>query len=138
MSRQAMKPVVRLTKALADMQRLRILLLLVRGELCVCRIVEVIGLAPSTVSKHLFVLSAAGLVEVRKEGRWAYYRLSDGDDTYAVDGLFEWLKQALEDDCTIERDAALLDEVMTLDREEIARRQRCRWGTEEKGRQTDV
>ena len=63
-------------KALADENRVRVLLFLRDGkELCLCQIVEMLGLAPSTVSKHMAVLYQAGLVESRKEGRWIYYRL---------------------------------------------------------------
>jgi DNA-binding transcriptional ArsR family regulator len=45
------------------------------GELCVCQIIELLGLVPSTVSKHMSILKQAGLVENRKEARWMYYRL---------------------------------------------------------------
>lgn len=121
-----MKQTIRVTKALADPQRVRILLLLEKGELCVCRIIAVLGLAPSTISKHLSLLSSAGLVEMRKEGRWAYYRLPEDDAADPVRPLLDWLKQALESDATIERDQALLEKVLTLDKCDIARDQRCR------------
>ena len=84
-----MKATLRVTKALADTQRVRILLLLERGELCVCQIIEVLGLAPSTVSKHLSLLHAAGLVDVRKEGRWVYYSLS-AESGRQVALLLQW------------------------------------------------
>ncbi len=48
-----------ITKALADENRIRILLALDGRELCVCQIIELLGLAPSTVSKHMSVLSQA-------------------------------------------------------------------------------
>lgn len=61
-------------KALADPSRVRIVCALKDRELCVCQIVELLGLAPSTVSKHVSVLRQAGLVESRKDGRWVHYR----------------------------------------------------------------
>ena len=70
-----MREFMNITKALADENRVRALLALRHGELCVCRITELFGLAVSTVSKHLSILYQAGLVESRKEGRWMYYRL---------------------------------------------------------------
>mgnify|MGYP001377373556 FL=1 len=79
MRNDAMRAALRVTKALSDGQRVRALMLLRGGELCVCRIVEVLALAPSTVSKHLSILSEADLVDVHKEGRWAYYRLPQGE-----------------------------------------------------------
>ena len=117
---------MRVTKALADIQRVRVLLLLRKGELCVCQIVEVLGLAPSTVSKHLSLLSSAELVEVRKDGRWAYYRLPDGEAGESASPLLEWLAQALQGDEMIEQDARTLTEVLALDPEEVARKQRGR------------
>jgi DNA-binding transcriptional ArsR family regulator len=66
-----------LAKAVADRTRLRILKLLEGGELCVCQIVAVLGLAPATVSKHLSLLKGAGLLRMRRDGRWAYYRLAE-------------------------------------------------------------
>ena len=71
-----MREVMDVLKALADENRARLLFALQGGELCVCQLIALLGLAPSTVSKHLTILRAARLVESRKAGRWMYYRLS--------------------------------------------------------------
>lgn len=118
--------VLRITKALADLQRLRIVSMLERGELCVCQIVEVLDLAPSTVSKHLTVLAGAGLVESRKEGRWAYYRLAGQSTDEAVRRALEWVKDAVESDDALAQDAETLDRVLQEDPEVVAKRQRLR------------
>ena len=70
-----MREFMAITKALSDPNRVRILLALRRGELCVCQITELFGFAPSTVSKHLSILHHAGLILSRKTERWVYYRL---------------------------------------------------------------
>lgn len=44
-------------------------------EVCACKISDHLGLSPSTVSHHMSVLRAAGLVDARKEGAWMYYTL---------------------------------------------------------------
>jgi len=62
-------------KAVGDPTRTRILKLLEKGGLCVCQVQAVLGLAPSTVSKHLAILKAAGLVDDRRAGKWIRYRL---------------------------------------------------------------
>jgi ArsR family transcriptional regulator, arsenate/arsenite/antimonite-responsive transcriptional repressor len=62
--------------ALANANRLMILDALAQGEMCVCEIVRMLGCDQSTVSKHLTLLKNAGLVEDRREGSWAYYRLA--------------------------------------------------------------
>jgi len=108
MNSEAMRMTLRITKALSDIQRLRILMALRSGELCVCQIVAVLGLAPSTVSKHLFLLSGAGLVDSRKDGRWAYYRLPHGEPLKAVKPVLKWLDGALKDDASIAKDAKKL------------------------------
>jgi DNA-binding transcriptional ArsR family regulator len=46
------------------------------GELCLCQIVQVLGLSPATVSKHMRTLEEAGLVERTREGKWRYYGLA--------------------------------------------------------------
>lgn len=75
MAMEPIEPLVDLLKILAHPARLRILALLRDGDLCVCQINAVIGLAPSTVSEHLTELRRAGLLAERKDGRWVHYRL---------------------------------------------------------------
>jgi ArsR family transcriptional regulator len=71
-----MKQTARFFKALADETRLRILALLVQGELCVCDLMAALDLPQSTVSRHLATLRNAGLVDDRRQGIWMYYRLA--------------------------------------------------------------
>ena len=66
----------RLFRALADKTRLRILSLLLPGELCVCDLVEALGCPQPTASRHLAYLRKVGLVSARKEGVWSYYQLT--------------------------------------------------------------
>src|SRR5574341_901155 len=74
------RPVSRLFKALGDETRLRIVALLVHGELCVCHLEAALGLTQSNASRQLGVLRAAGVVDTRREGSWVYYRLADQTD----------------------------------------------------------
>lgn len=67
-----------LFRAFADETRLRILNLLMKGELCVCDVMKVLKQPQSKVSRHFAYLKRAGLVEGRKNGLWMYYRLSKG------------------------------------------------------------
>jgi ArsR family transcriptional regulator len=64
-----------LFKALADATRLRILGLLLTGEVCVCDIHESLKIPQPKASRHLAYLRRAGLVETRREGLWVHYRL---------------------------------------------------------------
>ena len=65
-------------KALGHPARLRMVDALGEGERCVCDLVEVAGLAWSTVSRHLAVLKKAGVLEDEKRGQQVYYRLRLG------------------------------------------------------------
>jgi ArsR family transcriptional regulator len=62
-------------KLLAEPNRLRILILLTQGELCVCDIEAALGLQQNLVSHHLQALKRAGLLRDRREGKWIYYRI---------------------------------------------------------------
>jgi ArsR family transcriptional regulator len=65
-----------LFKGFADPTRIRILNLLVAGELCVCDLVDLLRVPQSTVSRHLRYLHRAGLVEVSRDWKFAHYRLA--------------------------------------------------------------
>ncbi len=69
---------VRIFKAAADPTRLKILKLLTGGELCVCEILIALKKPQSSISHNLSILEDAGLIKERKDGKWCYYRLSDG------------------------------------------------------------
>ncbi len=73
-----MKAAAQTFKALSDDTRLRILGLLLEGELCVCELMAILGLPQSTISRHLAYLKHSGLVDDRREGVWMHYRLAEG------------------------------------------------------------
>lgn len=114
-----MRDYLAITKALADEARVRALVSLADGELCVCQIIEVLGLSPSTVSKHMSILQQAGLIERRKDGRWHYYRLAGRGASPAVRQAIRWTLKALENEKTIAADAKALCCVRAKDREEF-------------------
>jgi len=114
-----MKEFMAVAKALADEQRARVLLFLRGGELCLCQIVEMLGLAPSTVSKHMAVLHQAGLVESRKEGRWMYYRLAGQNAPPCVREAIRWVRGSLRSDPRARDDARRLAKVCRMPKEDL-------------------
>ena len=118
MKHTALRDVLSVTKALSDAQRVRILMLLRDGELCVCQIVAVLRLANSTISKHLSILSTSGLVEVRKDGRWSYYRPA------AAEHALRWIWKELGGDDQIRADQTLLNKIKRQSLEVLCRQQR--------------
>jgi len=114
-----------ITKALSDSNRVRILLALQQGELCVCQITELFGFAPSTISKHLSVLHRAGLILSRKTERWVYYRLAGKSASPAVSDALAWVQKSLVATDEALADAKNLKRILATDLAEICRRQRC-------------
>jgi ArsR family transcriptional regulator len=67
---------VKVLKALADENRLRILNLLYHKELCVCELENILGMTQSNVSRQLIKLKDAGLIESEKDGQFVVYRIN--------------------------------------------------------------
>ena len=119
-----MKEFMAITRALSDPGRVRILLALRKGELCVCQITELFGLAPSTVSKHLSILTQAGLTLSRKDERWVYYRLPK-EASVEVKEALDWVTKSLGKSAAAKDDTARLKKILQMDVQDICRRQ-CR------------
>jgi ArsR family transcriptional regulator len=69
------RDIARMLDDLADPVRLRLLRLLRHQELCVCELVDVLGMPQYAISRHLRPLRSLGFVASRREGRWMHYRL---------------------------------------------------------------
>lgn len=115
-----MKLFLAITKALSDENRVRALIALKAGEMCVCQVIELLGLSPSTMSKHMDILYQAGLVQRRKKGKWAYYRLASTEATPVVRQALKWALGALCDERVIQDDARRCCSVKKMDLEEVS------------------
>jgi ArsR family transcriptional regulator len=93
-----------LFQALGDATRLRILGLLLTGEVCVCDIHESLRVSQPKVSRHLAYLRNAGLVETRRQGLWVYYRLADSQDP-VLSAIRQAVAHSLTHLETVQRDA---------------------------------
>ncbi len=108
-----MKQHVKSFKALADPSRIRTLKMLEEGPLCVCEIAYVLGLAASTVSKHLSILKEADFIVDEKEGKWVNYRLNPDPEKPANCELLNMMQRTLTADETIQSDR---DKMRSADR----------------------
>jgi len=102
------------TKAVSDENRVRILAALRGRRLCVCQITELLGLAPSTVSKHLLILRHAGLVESLKRGRWIQYGRPTPAGEPAAREVLEWIDDSLGADARLREDTRRLKEILKV------------------------
>lgn len=98
-------------KALADISRLRIMNLLLHGELCVCDIQRVLDAPQPNVSRHLAYLRHSGLVLDRRNGLRMFYRLNDAHDSVR-NGLFEFLRSAFHREKTLQHDIRRLKQAV--------------------------
>lgn len=121
-----MRDVVTIAKALSDDNRVRIVAMLDGRELCVCQVIELLELAPSTVSKHLAILKQARLIDGRKDGRWMYYRLADDDAPRGAHEALAWTLQTLKGDKRIREDSKRLKQILAMDPEVLCSQQRDR------------
>lgn len=114
-----MKGFIKVTKALSDPNRVKIVKMLQKKEMCVCEIQAALEIAQPTVSKHLKVLEDAGLVEYQKDGLWVNYRLADGRSSPYAANLLGNLKHWLEDDPEI---TGIAEKIPGIRREDIKRK----------------
>jgi ArsR family transcriptional regulator len=70
-------------KALADPCRLRLTAVLLAGEFTVQELTRIMGMGQSRISRHLKILSEAGVLAVKRQGTWSYYRAGEGSSFFA-------------------------------------------------------
>lgn len=117
-----MKEARKVFGALADETRLRLVFALRHGELCVCQLIELSGLSPSTVSKHLSILRDAGLLDSRKQGRWVHYRLADRPVFPMFGKMAPAFFQALGKSKTVREDDRRLRAICGMDTGDLCRK----------------
>lgn len=103
-----MNDLILVGKAFSDSTRVRIVAALRRHELCVCELSDALEIGQSTLSNHLQVIRQAGLVTIRKDGKWIYYGI-EPEQKPLVDALFYHHEAALETDKRLKRDAERLE-----------------------------
>jgi DNA-binding transcriptional ArsR family regulator len=118
MKLSSLETAVAAARALGHPARLRAVAMLRSGELCVCQITEVLGLAPSTVSAHLKELRQAGLTGERKDGKWVYIGLSNSTDGRT---LIDAALASLTNDTQLAEDARFVEELRGLPVEDLCR-----------------
>ncbi|MCK9295985.1 MAG: metalloregulator ArsR/SmtB family transcription factor [Desulfobulbaceae bacterium] len=108
-----MQNTAKLFKALSEDVRLRILGLLLQGELCVCDLMAVLDLPQSTISRHLSYLANAGWLAGERRGVWMYYRLRDQGGNLQQD-LLAVLGKHLRELPAVAQDHARLEQYLKI------------------------
>ncbi len=87
-----------ITKALSDENRVRVLMALSSGELCVCEVIELLQLAPSPVSRQMSILKQGRLIQSTKNGKWVCYLLP-AQAPQATNDAVKWAQKRLGVEC---------------------------------------
>ena len=103
-----MKNLLRVTKALSDANRVRVVKLLEDRALCVCEIQQLLGLAQPTVSSHMRILEEAGLVNKERQGTWMIYSQALDSPSPYVQTMLRELRGWLADDAILQAMIAAL------------------------------
>ena len=114
-----MKDFLKVTKALSDPNRVKIVKMLQHKVMCVCEMQAALKIAQPSVSKHLKILEEAGLVTFHKDGMWVNYQLTDGSDSPYAASLFGNLRHWLEDDPKV---AEIVEKLPSIRRENICKK----------------
>jgi ArsR family transcriptional regulator len=99
-----------LLKSLADPCRLRLVAVLLRGEFTVQELTRMFGMGQSRISRHLKILTEAGILTVKRQGTWSYYRV--GEKNSLFNALLPALEQGLEQLPHRENDLASLAQIL--------------------------
>ena len=114
-----MKDFLKVTKALSDPNRVKIVKMLQHKVMCVCEMQAALQIAQPSVSKHLKILEEAGLVTFHKDGMWVNYQLTDGSDSPYAASLLGNLRHWLEDDPKV---AEIVEKLPSIRRENICKK----------------
>jgi ArsR family transcriptional regulator len=115
----SMKDFIKVTKALSDPNRVKIIKMLQHKMMCVCEMKEALQISQPSVSKHLKILEEAGLVSFKKDGLWVDYFLTDGRKSPYVASLMGNLQHWLEEDPEI---TGLIRQLPHIRREEVCKK----------------
>lgn len=99
---------IEIFKALGDENRIRILNLLIRQELCVCEIETVLDMTQSNASRHLNKLKTSGIITSEKKSQWVYYKI---DNKFIEENnlLYEFIKNKTVENTQLQRDVERLN-----------------------------
>lgn len=106
---------VHLFKALSDKTRLRILILLINQQYCVCELTEILMLPQTKISKHLAKLRDWGLVDTDRDSQFIYYRLKE-NDPFLIEVL-TMISKTMVDDPVLNQDKHRLSSCSTINKD---------------------
>jgi ArsR family transcriptional regulator len=114
-----MKELVKVFKAVADPNRIRILKMLQQKKMCVCELSAVLGITQPSVSRHLSMMRNAGLVSDKRDGQWINYELCVEKVNQYAPVIMANIRKWINEDPRINRDTGMLK---NLNREKLCKK----------------
>jgi ArsR family transcriptional regulator len=111
-----MNDFVRIMHLLSDPARLRILMVLTKKELCVCQLMGILGISQPLISRNLMLLSGAGFLSERKQGKLVFYSMKREIDPIRKK-VVSLLKEALKSDSILAEDLRSLGDCEAFQKE---------------------
>lgn len=84
-----MKNLVSFFKAIGEDTRIKIIIFLLKEEMCICELIDELGLSQSAVSHHMKILKQADLVNDRRDGKWTFYSINKAGFEKHFEGMQE-------------------------------------------------
>lgn len=110
----ALEDLLNLFGMLSDTTRMRILLLLLNNELCVCEIFAALDMSQPRVSRQLAILKQARIIKDRRDGKWIYYKIDENAYSGYMIKILEQIPEWLKDDIVYKNDKAMLKKISKL------------------------
>lgn len=106
-----MDDLLNLFSILSDKTRLRILMLLINNELCVCEIFAALDMSQPRVSRQLAILKQSRIIKDRREGKWIYYRIDDNEYTKYLRSILTLLSDWFSTNTEFNNDKLMLQKI---------------------------
>lgn len=107
-----MQKVVRISKALTDENRIRMLKLLLERDICVCEMQEILQISQPQVSRNLKILMDAGFLKRWREGKSIVYVVERNNSDRFCKAMLDALAESFNDDTAVSRDRKKLQQVI--------------------------
>ncbi len=110
-----MREIIKVFKALADKNRIRMVKALMVRPLCVCELQKLLGASQPSVSHHLKILAEAGIVDYERNGQWVTYRIKEVKKGDPIEEILSCFRGLFNDDEIIKKDRYIIEKLDKLD-----------------------
>ena len=108
-----MQKILEALKILSDEIRLKIVSLLAENELCVCELMDTLGMSQSRISNHLRILRNTGIIEAKREGKWIFYSLARNAMDKSLWEIIQAIQTKIDEEEYLTREKILIEQLIS-------------------------